>query len=363
MKHLELNLLEMVTEELGDPQTTTGRWMFFLCPFHSEHTPSFAVTADTDSYHCFGCGKSGNAHTWLRDRHGKRINRLREGRLSMAPRLAPPQSDWQKKAWQVIEECEVALWMDCGTQVREYLHKRGLSDETLRRWRIGFNTSNPPTDTGRVTSGLYVPAGILIPCIMQDQVWYLKIRLMSGVPFKCYKCRRVLSTPGKCSNCFCINKYLGVKGNVSKGLFGASTLPGHRIAVLCEGEFDAILLHQAVGDLVGVLSLGTGAASTLNVAAWAKYLLPISRILVAYDGDSAGQRGSKSNMMLSARMIEANLGGRNDITDLHQGGENLRIWLLEELSRAGIFDEERSAIMEYDGGLPRAEAERAALSI
>ena len=41
-----------------------------LCPFHSERSPSFQVVADRGFYHCFGCGKHGDAFTWLMEREG-----------------------------------------------------------------------------------------------------------------------------------------------------------------------------------------------------------------------------------------------------------------------------------------------------
>ena len=45
----------------------TGRTLKGLCPFHDEKTPSFVVYPDQGSYHCFGCGKSGDAFTWMQE--------------------------------------------------------------------------------------------------------------------------------------------------------------------------------------------------------------------------------------------------------------------------------------------------------
>ena len=44
-----------------------GRTLKGLCPFHDEKTPSFVVYPDQGSYHCFGCGKSGDAFTWMQE--------------------------------------------------------------------------------------------------------------------------------------------------------------------------------------------------------------------------------------------------------------------------------------------------------
>jgi hypothetical protein len=119
-----------------------------------------------------------------------------------------------------------------------------------------------------------------------------------------------------------------------------------------------MLLHQEAGEYVGVLSLGSGAASKLNTVAWARRLLPIPHYLVAYDDDPAGLKGGQSLMGISKRMRPAPIEGGSDITEMHQNGVCLRSWVLRHLEDINMFDEERAAIMEFDGGLSRQEAER-----
>ena len=52
------------------PLKPRGRSMLALCPFHAEKSPSFTVYPDTQHYHCFGCGKSGDVFNWLQERDG-----------------------------------------------------------------------------------------------------------------------------------------------------------------------------------------------------------------------------------------------------------------------------------------------------
>ena len=69
----------------------------------------------------------------------------------------------------VIEECEAALWQPAGAKALAYLNKRGLTDETLKRFRLGFN------DQDRHVSGDYwIDRGITIPCEIAGRVWYVK---------------------------------------------------------------------------------------------------------------------------------------------------------------------------------------------
>jgi Toprim-like len=70
--------------------------------------------------------------------------------------------------------------------------------------------------------------------------------------------------------------------------------------VVCEGEFDAMLLYQDAGDLCGVITLGS-ASDPLDVPTWASYLLPVTRLLVAYDVDSAGEKGASRLLEITKR--------------------------------------------------------------
>lgn len=133
-------------------------------------------------------------------------------------------------------------------------------------------------------------------------------------------------------------KYAQVTGG-HPALFGAETLTGHDIAVLCEGEFDVMLLHQHVGDLVGVATLGSE-GNRLDVPAWAAYLLPVSRLLIAYDVNGKSERGAGVLVAMTARARRLTVpklkDGDKDITDYHKSGGHLRDWLLFELARLDI---------------------------
>jgi len=169
----------------------------------------------------------------------------------------------------------------------------------------------------RNVGGLSVPCGILIPCEVAGVIWYLKVRRAAGEP-----------------------KYTQVKGSV-QALFGADTMRSHDMAVMCEGEFDCMLLAQEAGDLCGVGTLGS-ASATLDLTAWGDYLLPLARLLVAYDLDKAGKDGADKLAGLTARARRVNVPAMpnvKDITDFWKAGGNLRAWLTFEIARptgAGI---------------------------
>ena len=66
------DLVHLVENDLG-PGKRAGRWMMFICPFHTDHDPSLAVTNGNGGrgpfWRCFGCGQAGDAIGWLRQYH------------------------------------------------------------------------------------------------------------------------------------------------------------------------------------------------------------------------------------------------------------------------------------------------------
>lgn len=221
---------------------------------------------------------------------------------------SPPALEWQAKARQVIEICAAALWTAQNKKALDWLHGRGLKDDTLQHWRVGYHQTNG------MMAGLHVDRGIIIPCEVGDTIWYLKVRRPTDDP-----------------------KYKKVVGS-KIGLFGAETLGTHEMGVLCEGEFDCMLLHQEAGDLVGVATMGS-AADPLQVSTWARYLLPVSRFLIAYDMDGKSERGAEALTALSARMRRIQVPklqqNDKDLTDYWRSGGNLRDWITFEIERNG----------------------------
>jgi DNA primase len=123
-----------------------------LCPFHGEKTPSFSVHATRQFFHCFGCGKSGDVFKFVQEI--EKISfpealRLLAQKLGIAmPRTqysSEYEADDAKQRGQLIEIHERAckffedqLRRPEGAHAREYLAGRGLKEETIRTFRMGF---------------------------------------------------------------------------------------------------------------------------------------------------------------------------------------------------------------------------------
>ena len=303
----QVDMVALVERDLGHPVRREGRWLKWRCPFHADgKTPSLGVAGNR--WKCFGCGRSGDAIDWLREREGlsfqKACERLgaldlpsaSETTVGPQPTLSSvPPEEWQEQARQVVSACQSALWSEVGVKARAWLNMRGLADETLQHWKLGFN----PCD--QQLFSLWVPRGIVIPCSVFDQVHYLKVRRAAGHP-----------------------KYTQVSSG-QLALFGADTLVGRDVAVITEGEFDAMLLHQEAGDLVGVATLGSASARLPD--AWVPYLLGVQRLLVAYDTDTAGAEGAATWEAVTSRVQRLLPLAGKDVTDFYLVGGDLRAWV------------------------------------
>ena len=183
-----------------------------------------------------------------------------------------PTPAWRKAAAEVVERCKDALWSDPEAKARRWLNDRGLTDDTLAIWELGHNGRD------QRIAGLWVPRGIVIPWFVDGELWQLKVRRPPG----------------------CEPKYLSVTGGHPLLYGTVASLEGYEAAVLVEGEFDCLLLWQECRDLVAVVTLGSSNKALTPRAM--RYLLPVPRLLIAYDIDERGEEGAARLLELSARM-------------------------------------------------------------
>jgi DNA primase len=121
-----------------------------LCPFHAEKTPSFYVRPQTQSWHCFGCNKSGSAFDWLMEREhvefGEALRTLATMTGVALPEHRDPEvEDQARRLYTILERAQTfyqgLLWGSTAGRARTYLQTRGLDDETLRTFGLGYAPS------------------------------------------------------------------------------------------------------------------------------------------------------------------------------------------------------------------------------
>lgn len=283
-----------------------GRSMKGLCPFHNEKTPSFVVYPESQHFHCFGCGKSGDVFSYvmaienLNFPDALRLLAERAGvELDSKPERKDPDRDRLRDRLVDLNERAAAyfantLWnTDAGDPARRLLERRGVDRKTAEKFGLGFAPDSFDA-LKRYFSGRGVSAVELIEAGLLTQredghSWdRFRDRLMFPIRDREGKAlgfgARALGDAQP--------KYLNSpespifdKRSVLYALDKAyDEVRRQRTLVIVEGYMDAIAAHQ-YGFTNVVASMGT-AVTTNQVSSIRRY---VDRIFLALDADAAGQ--------------------------------------------------------------------------
>ncbi len=298
-----------------------GRNFVGLCPFHQEKTPSFTVNPEKQIFHCFGCGEGGNAVTFLMKvnamTYPEALRHLAGKMGIQIPRKPQPPGENQGVRSAILDLNEKAasfftgnLQGPGGREVRDYLEKRGIREETLKAFRLGFARNEwtglrKTLERGNIPLAMAQQAGLLLP--REDGSLYDRFRGRVMFPIEDAS-GRVIAFGGRVIG-DAEPKYLNspetpifVKG---RNLFGIrqakETIRRKGYAVLVEGYFDVISLWNA-GVRNALASLGT-ALTTDQVHLIKRYTKDVA---VIFDSDPAGRKAlDRSLEMFLAADLEA----------------------------------------------------------
>jgi DNA primase len=287
-----------------------------LCPFHQEKTPSFSVSPDRGTYHCFGCNAGGDSIQFVRETEGLDFVGAIEW---LADRFhvpleydeSSPEADAQRRRrerlYALLEQAasfyERVLWSDSGQAVQDYLASRGLSEEACREFRLGLSPlgatlANKAREKGFTREEL-AAAGL----VTRRGSDYFQRRLMFPltdargrvIAFQARKLHEDDPLRGKYVNS--PESELFHKSNVLYGLHLAR--PGitkEDRAIVVEGNTDVIALRQA-GLVPVVASMGT-ALTERQLKELARLT---HRVFLCFDSDAAGEEATLRGMELAIR--------------------------------------------------------------
>ena len=285
-----------------------GRIYRGLCPFHAEKTPSFTVDPERRTYHCFGCGVHGDVFTWMETQAGlsaaEALKELAEGAGVELTRRAPEERKQEDRLLQANDAAtfyfrQALRGTPRGKWVAEYLAKRGITQESIDAFGIGYAPDQ------RDSLLLYlrkkgfsedeaVAAGLVT---RNDRGLWDRFRDRLIVPIRDRR-GRAIAFGGRAMRDDQQGKYVNSSQtllfNKSATLYGldkaSAAIRKEGTAVIVEGYFDTIACHQ-VGFTNVVASMGTALTEdqyrVLND-------MKIERAIVAFDGDTAGQRSAES---------------------------------------------------------------------
>ena len=287
--------------------TRKGSSYFGLCPFHNEKTPSFSVTPGKQMYYCFGCGAGGNVFNFIMEYEnytfGEALKHLADRAGVELPKIEYSK-EVRQKAQEKAELLEInkqaaqyfyyQLRTDKGQRGYEYLKNRGLSEETMRKFGLGYSykfsdglyrflKSKGYQDERLRESGLF---NVDERHGMYDKFWNRVIFPIMDVN------NRVIGFGGRVMG-DAKPKYLNSPEtkifDKSRNLYGLNIARTTRqkYLILCEGYMDVIAMHQA-GFNNAVASLGTALTSG-HASLLKRYT---QEVLLLYDSDEAGIRAA-----------------------------------------------------------------------
>lgn len=146
-----INIVDLIGEYVRT-QKAGVNWKA-LCPFHHEKSPSFMINEEKQIWHCFGCGKGGDAFGFLMEIEGidfkEALKILAEKTGVELPKFNKNQPEFVDDKKKILEILELAvrfyekqLWEGMGKEkIMDYLRKRGLNDQTIRDFRLGYAPS------------------------------------------------------------------------------------------------------------------------------------------------------------------------------------------------------------------------------
>ena len=284
-----------------------GSSYFGLCPFHNEKTPSFSVSPGKQMYYCFGCGAGGNVFTFVMEYENYSFP---EAVKMLADRagVSLPEQEYSEEARKqrdlksaVLDINKTAaryfyyqLRSPLGARAMEYLKNRNLSEETMKRFGLGY--------AGNYSDGLYrylKKQGISDQLLkesglmqfnerqgMYDKFWNRVMFPIMDVNNKVIGFGGRVMGDGK-------PKYLNSPETVifdkSRNLYGLNfaRTSKKRNMLVCEGYMDVIAMHQA-GFTNAVASLGT-ALTSQHASLLKRYT---DEVILTYDSDDAGVRAA-----------------------------------------------------------------------
>jgi DNA primase len=293
-----VDIVELVSETVK--LRRAGRNWVGLCPFHEEKTPSFNVTPDRGLFYCHGCHASGDVFTYLMRREGcdfpEAVERLaaRAG-VRLPERRGPnPRLQSQRDRLARVLDDASAFFREHLPAAAAYLSRRGVSEETARRFGLGFAPPEWDALLRALTRRGHEPQTLaeagLVAARPAGDGYYDRFR--GRLMFPIHDERGALVAFGGRALGEDHPKYLNSpetplfsKRRTWYGLHLArEAIRREGRAIVTEGYMDVVTAHQH-GFTAAVASLGTS-LSAEQAGALARHA---EEVFIAYDADSAGQ--------------------------------------------------------------------------
>jgi len=286
-----------------------------LCPFHKEKTPSFHVSLERGSYHCFGCGEGGDMFSFIEKIEGVDF----KGALKMLAEKAGVPLEYSSGGKERTDKRErlysamarAAEWYAShlpGSAAEDYAKKRGLTDATISSWSIGYapegwRTLLEALGAEGFTTPELLAAGLIKEAEGKLGTYYDRFRNRLMFPI-CDVGGRIVAFTGRALSPDDPAKYLNSpeteiyhKSDILFGLDVAKDAIRTRgFTLLVEGQMDALHAHQA--GFGNTVALSGTALTEKHLALMKRYS---DNLMLVLDADNAGLKASASAAQAALR--------------------------------------------------------------
>ena len=278
-----------------------GRNFFGLCPFHEEKTPSFSVAPDKGIYHCFGCGKGGNAVNFIIENEKLSfVEAIQQLGQHLGIQVEFSGSNESKNLfdnlYKIHEDASSlyhkTLLSDRGKKALKYLMDRGLSLESIKLFSVGFAPESSKFLLNTIKSNGYDREVLEKSGLFGYSKSEFFDRFRSRIMFPIWNSSsKIVGFGGRVFASEDPAKYMNSpetplykKSDIFYGLHNArNAIRKNGYAILVEGYTDVIQLYQ--NGIKNCVAVSGTAFSERHVSQMKRFC---SKALLAYDGDSAG---------------------------------------------------------------------------
>ena len=311
------------------PLKKAGRTFKAPCPFHSERTPSFVVNEQNQTWRCFGaCAEGGDIFNFAMKYNGWSFTEALEELGKLAGVETKPQTPEQREHSEELDRLRGLLksaadyfhdllYDKAGAATLDYARKkRGLSDETLKRFQIGFAPQGWQNSIDALKGLGYSEDDLISTGIVSrndEGRVYDRFRNRLMIPIRDER-GRVVGFGARALAAEDNPKYLNSPQSAlfdkSRLLFGLDlakqSIRDTETAVIVEGYLDAIQAHQAGYSNV-VAQMGTALTEPQL-----KLLVPrlAKKIILSLDSDAAGQSATRRSLEVARETLQADYAGR-----------------------------------------------------
>lgn len=295
----KINIVDVISNYV--PLTKRGKNYFGVCPFHDDHSPSMSVSFDKQIYRCFSCGASGNVFTFVSEYEhigfydAVRLLGSKVGyNLTTSGNKVKTNNDYLDIYELACKFYQNSLNSNLGRNALEYLDKRKLDKDTIKKFRIGLSIQKVSL-TDYLLSKKYSLDKLIKLGISNDKGSDLFI---NRIMFPLYDLSgNVIAFSGRIYNTHDSSKYINTKeteifkkGTILYNYHNAKDILKKRDSIIVMEGFMDVIRASSVGINNCVATMGT--AFTKEQALLLKKIT--DNIILCFDGDEAGNEATLS---------------------------------------------------------------------